>query len=97
MDKPLFKGWAVLELMGHRRLGGYVTEEEHFGVPLLRIDIPGPGDSTITQFYSASALYALTPSTEEAAKAVAAYNQPRPIARFELSSPRVVDDDDPPF
>ncbi len=33
-------GWAVLELMGHRRLAGYVVESEVAGQGMLRIDVP---------------------------------------------------------
>ena len=32
--------WAILELMGHRRLGGWVTEVELFGAKMCRIDVP---------------------------------------------------------
>ena len=31
--------WAIVELMGHVRVAGFVTEEERFGVKLGRIDI----------------------------------------------------------
>jgi hypothetical protein len=37
-----FEGWAILDLFGHRRLGGYVRLVELAGAPFLRIDIPGP-------------------------------------------------------
>lgn len=36
-----FEVWAVLELMGHVKLAGKVTEEERFGSKMGRIDIPG--------------------------------------------------------
>lgn len=62
-----FEQWAILELMGHRRLGGYVQEVELFGAALLRIDIPGEDDKWATQLYGAQAIYCLTPATEEAA------------------------------
>lgn len=39
--KPPFEGWAILELMGHRRLGGYVSEATVAGAGFLRIDVPG--------------------------------------------------------
>lgn len=41
-DKERFEGWAVVELLGHRRLGGYVRDVEMFGGRMLRLDIPGP-------------------------------------------------------
>ena len=39
-----YEGWAILELMGHRRLGGLVSQVEQYGVPMLRIDVPKPGE-----------------------------------------------------
>lgn len=39
-SQPAFEGWAILELMGHRRLGGYVTEVELAGHGMLRLDVP---------------------------------------------------------
>ena len=40
-ERKAFEGWAILELMGHRRLGGLVTEQEIAGAAFLRIDVPG--------------------------------------------------------
>lgn len=83
-----YEGWSVLELMGHRRLGGYVREVELAGHGLIRIDIPGEGGETfVTQYYSPSALYCLTPATEDAAREVARYNRPAPVARLALAEP----------
>ena len=104
--KEAFEGWCVLELMGHRNLGGYVKEQEIAGHGFLRIDIPGPdGTPVATQFYSPSAVYAITPTTEEMARAVATRYQPEPVQRWELPAPREEpyhypeadrdDDDDP--
>lgn len=81
-----FEGWAVLELMGHRRLGGYVQEATVAGAGFLRIDVPGGGDAPAeaTQFYSPSSVYCLTPVTEAMARAVAGRNRPQPVQRWEL-------------
>lgn len=35
-----FDLWAILELMGHVKLAGRVTEEERFGSKMGRIDVP---------------------------------------------------------
>lgn len=35
-----FDSWAILELMGHVRMAGRVTEEERFGCKMGRIDVP---------------------------------------------------------
>lgn len=81
-------GWAILELMGHRRLGGFVSEEEIAGKGFLRIGIPGDdGEEYAVQFYSPAAVYCVTPCTEEAARAVAAMSRPEPVKRWELPRP----------
>lgn len=87
MNEPVFEMWAILELMGHRRLGGYVRETTIAGAGLLRIDIPMADGKTATQFYPPSALYCLTPTTEEIARVVALANQPAPVSRWELPAP----------
>lgn len=38
-DQPDFE-WAIVEIMGHRKLFGRIREEERFGAKMLRIDIP---------------------------------------------------------
>lgn len=40
-----FEGYAILEILGHRRLGGFVTETDIAGHGFLRIDIPDEGDT----------------------------------------------------
>jgi hypothetical protein len=85
-----FDGWAILELMGHVRLAGRVTEESHFGVALGRIDIPNGGGFT-TQYFGGSSVYRLTPTTEEIARSVALNNQPQPVHRWELPAPTKAD------
>ncbi len=79
-----FAEWCVLELMGHVRLGGKVTEENLFGTKMGRIDIPGADDRFTTQYFAGSAVYRLTPTTEEIARAVARAAQPEPVHRWEL-------------
>jgi hypothetical protein len=76
-------GWTILELMGHRRLGGLVREDTLAGAKVLRVEIPD-GDGFTTQFYGGGALYCVTPTTEELARAVAARNRPAPVHRWEL-------------
>lgn len=119
MADETYEGWAILELMGHRRLAGYVREVELAGTGMIRLDIPKgrtvnctcgssdpdsishedhrhdcalfqdedgpPVDVQATQFYSPSALYCLTPTTEAIARQIAV--APTPVHRFELPSP----------
>jgi len=97
VEKEQFDSWAILELMGHRRLAGRVSEVELAGHGMLRIDVPtaAPG-GFITQYYSPSSMYALSPTTEEIARAVAKRNRPEPVYAFELPAPpqRELDNED---
>jgi hypothetical protein len=77
----IFAGWAILELMGHRRLAGHVS----FTLGLLRIDIPST--PAVTQFYGMASIYCLTPTTEEIAKALAQQLNTQPVNRYELPGP----------
>lgn len=75
--------WGILELLGHVRVAGRITEEERFGAKIGRIDIP-TGDSFTTQYFGGGSVYRLTPTTEEIARSVAKANQPRPVHSWEL-------------
>lgn len=79
-------GWAVVEMLGYRRVGGFVQETKIAGHGMLRIDVPGaqPGSVVATQFISPSSVYAITPVSEEVARAAALRSQPEPVARWEL-------------
>lgn len=81
-EKTPFAEWAIVELMGHRRLAGWLTEYELAGEGLLRLDIPG--DQPATQLYSPRSVYCITPTTEDIARSVAASNKPVPVQRWEL-------------
>ena len=81
-----YEGWAILELMGHRRLIGYLREVTIAGAAFLRIDVlTAEGQST--QYYGAPSVYAITPTTEETARRAASLSTVAPINRWELPSP----------
>ena len=98
MDKQqdgAFEGHCILELLGHRKLGGMVREVQIAGAGFLRIDVPGrDGQTVATQFYPPSSVYAITPVAEEVARRFAVGNMPQPVQRWELPEPRDVDEVD---
>lgn len=83
-DVEKFEAWALLELMGHRRLAGKVSDALIGGATVIRIDVPGENDTWTTQFYAPSALYCLTPVSESTARDLAKRMRPAPIHPFEL-------------
>ena len=69
---PDFDDYAIVELMGHVRMTGRLTEVEMFGAKLGKIAVIDKNGETITtQFFGGSSVYRITPCTEETAKAVA--------------------------
>ena len=95
--KERFEKWAIVELLGHRKVAGLVTEEINFGTPLLRVDIPEvpacppdmftsgqPPVPAFTQYYGGSSIYSLTPVTEEIARRFSAALRVRPVEAYQL-------------
>ncbi|MFC1707500.1 acetyltransferase [Planctomycetota bacterium] len=84
-EQTTFEGWVILELMGHRRLAGFVREVEVAGHGFLRIDVSGKdGEVQATQLYSPGAIYAITPTTEEVAKSAGRISVVAPVTRWQL-------------
>jgi hypothetical protein len=75
--------WAIVEIMGHLRTAGRISEEDRFGAKLLRVDRPYTTgeDETIwtTSFHTGTAIYQLRLCSEETARITAqALGDPRP-------------------
>lgn len=86
-----FREWVVLELMGHRRLAGLLSEQQVAGATFLRLDIPpGPGRTQVSQLYRPEAVYCITPTTEAIARAIANRVGYQPVSRFELQPVPVI-------
>jgi len=63
-------GWAVVEVMGHVTIAGYVTETTIAGAGVLAVAVPD-GDRTVEQLISPTSLYRLTWVGEDEARLVA--------------------------
>lgn len=94
-EAAVFSEWAILELMGHRRLAGLLSEQEIAGKGFLRLDIPGEDSTVATQFYAPGAVYCITPTTEEVARSVAKANWSEPVTRYELDRGKGPYDEEP--
>lgn len=83
-----FEGWAIVELMGHAVLAGYVTQESIAGTAMLRIDVPEvEGQSAFTKYQSGGSIYGITPTTEESARTAANNIKVRPVQLWIVPSP----------
>jgi hypothetical protein len=92
-----FEQWGILELMGHQRTAGRLTEEMIAGSNLLRVDIPVNAHEFRTAYYGASAIYALHVTSEETARKAAGAMSTKPPYAYLLESerlPRITDGED---
>lgn len=90
-----FDEWAIVELLGHRRLAGRVREVQIAGAGFLRLDIPECGGyAAQTQFVAPGSVYALHPTTQTIATAAAANFRPQPVSRWELERAEGFDPDE---
>jgi hypothetical protein len=81
-----FEGWAIVDLMGHLRMGGYVSEVEFGGSRVGRIDVPAEGDEPAsTHLFGGQSIYRLTFVDEEIARRVARSSPARPVDHYEIS------------
>ncbi len=75
-----FEQWALVEVMGHTRLAGLVTEEEIAGVAFLRVDVPAvEGLSAFTRYIGPKSVHSLTPVAKDVAHMMAARIKAAPI------------------
>lgn len=85
--KAPFEHWALVELFGHQRIAGKVTESEIGGGKFLRVDVPTVGDrQALTKYYGPSAIYGITPVTEETALALAQRIGAAPVTAWDARS-----------
>lgn len=96
-----FKAWAILELFGHKVMAGEVSEANIAGAVMVQINVPEvpavPPDPNYeysraqafipayTKFFSPSAIYGITPTTEESARAAAIRMRAPPIDAFDIT------------
>lgn len=99
-EKATFDTWGIVELFGHQRIAGKLTEQVVAGATMLRVDVPEcqvrgrqleigkpiPVETVpgFTKFYGAGAIYGVTPTDEPTARLAAASLRVEPCERWRL-------------
>ena len=92
-QESTFEAWAIVELFGHQKIAGLVTEAVIGGCSLIRVDVPECGDQpAYTRYFGQGAIYSITPVSEEIARSALAYIRPRPVSPYML--PQLENSDD---
>lgn len=95
-----FDSWAIVEVMGHTRYAGRVTEQSVGGCNFVRVDVPeipaetagvgvdrrvvSEGQQAFTKLLGQSSIFAITPVSEEVARHVAARIMAAPVHVYDL-------------
>jgi hypothetical protein len=88
--KEKFEAWGLVELMGHQRIAGRISEQAIGGSNLLRVDVPlfdaeqKHRFDFRTVFYGSSAIYALHVIGESEAMELARRGDTRPSYAWHL-------------
>ena len=79
-EKTTFDQWALVELMGHQRIAGRVTEAEIGGCKFVRVDVPEIGKMpALTKYLGPASIYGITPVSMETALTLAQQIEAAPI------------------
>lgn len=82
-DKQGF--WAILEIMGHKRYAGYISEHVMGGASFVRVDVPAHGDcQAFSKMFGASSIYCITPVSEAAARIAAGKLEEQPLSEWDI-------------
>lgn len=83
--KTEFREWALVELFGHQRITGLVSEATLAGGAFLRVDVPQVDEQpAFTRFFGPSAIYSISPITEELARQMCRAHRNVPVERYQL-------------
>ena len=83
MSEQKFEAWAIVDLFGHTRVAGLVTEQTVGGCSFVRVDIP-EGDSYRTELYGQGAIYAIRFVSEQVARLAAEQITAAPVKAWDL-------------
>jgi len=77
------EAWAIVELFGHTRIAGHVSEFVIGGASFVRVDVPEVENvPAFTRLYGPSAIYSISFVDEATARRAVAAISPRPITIY---------------
>ena len=89
METGKFEAWAIVELFGHQRMAGLCTAIDIGGASFVRIDVPDvekelSAPPKLSRLVNPTAIYSITPVTEETARAAAKNCSVAPVTKWDV-------------
>lgn len=77
--------WAIVEMFGHQRVAGLISEITFGGCNFVRVDVPQVGSTPgFTKMLGQGAIYCINFVSEEIARGSASYNRSVPVQSYEM-------------
>lgn len=84
-----FESWGMVELFGHQRVIGRISEQSVGGCNFVRVDVLQADGSFYTRLLGNGAIYAINITSEEVARELAKRCEQQPVYAYELKQPRL--------
>ena len=95
MSEQKFEEWALVELFGHQRVAGLVSEQTIGGCSFVRVDIPETQDNKAhSRLFGNGSIYAINPTTKEIAQQLAERCNAVPVQPYEIRQPSLTYEED---
>lgn len=84
-NEPGFEAWAIVELFGHARCAGLVSERNIAGAGFIQVDVHNKAGTEVlfTRLINPKSIYAINPVEKDIALYSGEYSA-RPITKFEI-------------
>ena len=90
-QKESFDQFAILQLFGHQRIAGRVTEANIGGSSFVRVDaLTAEGEVAFTRYYGSGAIYSISPVSKEVCIAAAAKIDSPPVQPWEMKQAKLI-------
>ena len=94
MEQERFEAWGIVDLFGHTRLAGRISEQTIGGETFIRVDVPNGVDTYHTRLFGKGAIYGMSLTDEAIARSFAKRAEVRPVSSYDVA--QLIKDNTPP-
>jgi hypothetical protein len=83
-----FSEWAIVDLFGHQRIAGQVSNQNIGSATFVRVDVYEDSNKVaFTRFFNPSAIYGISPVSKKVALAAAKAIDAKPVQAWDMPAP----------